>query len=243
MILFNVCLSGINSKLIYHSLAFMLMFLVISCDYQDADAATDFEQISEQVIERLGYDQDTNLSFKFTSHKRSQLEKETLELMDAKLQGGADGDSVLVTLVDKTSHKEYKIRATVGRLMRAMVPIRDINQGDAVTKDDLIMIKVLKKGNTQYLCEFPVMETVKVAKRRLLANEPMKVDDLVIPFAVRKGQRVRVVFKKHSLTIEAIGICLEPGSVNEIIKVKILESGKISYGTVINNEVVTITTR
>lgn len=221
-------------------LSFILFFAwFLTCTYSLAFAVTDFEHISQEVIERLGYDTNTKINFRLNSSKKAQLEKESLELIEVKKAEGNSSDLLTLTLVDVITNKEHRIQATVENLSNALAPIKDINRGDEVTRDDLIIIKV-GKNNNNYLQDFPAIGEIKVAKSKLLANKPIKNDDLIVPVLVQKGQKVKVIFHKHNLTIETSGLCLEAGSLNDIIKVKILDNDKIFQGSVVNNEVVMV---
>ncbi len=219
----------------------LLLFLMIYSS--ESIAVTDFKQISQQVMEKVGYNNDVEISFKINTTYKEQLEKENLELLDVQIQENANQDVIQLILIDKDTNKEYKISAYAKKFVYVLSSTKNIKQGDVIDREDLFLLKIPNNNAEKYLYEFPTLEEKKVAKHNLIAYKPIKNDDLYTPFTLQKGQKVKVLFKKHNLTIEAIGICLEAGNLDDMIKVKILESGKISHGSVVSNEVVLITTR
>ena len=79
-----------------------------------------------------------------------------------------------------------------------------------------------------------------VAKTRLPAGTPVLKRFVEVPFAVKRGQLVKIVAEKGGIYVETTGKALQNGRVGDIIKVKNIYSGKVIEGRVKDEETVVI---
>ncbi len=80
----------------------------------------------------------------------------------------------------------------------------------------------------------------KVARRTLLPGQPIVLSSLRLPYAVRSGKPVSLVFKSGVLTITGQGIALQNGAVGDTMPVQNTDSGLIVRGRVASDGLVEI---
>jgi flagella basal body P-ring formation protein FlgA len=79
-----------------------------------------------------------------------------------------------------------------------------------------------------------------VAKVRLLPDTVVLQRFVEVPFAVKRGQLVRIVAKKNGIYVETTGRALQSGHVGDTIKVKNIYSKKVIEGKVKDEETVVV---
>jgi|GEM_PF-2369695 flagella basal body P-ring formation protein FlgA len=79
-----------------------------------------------------------------------------------------------------------------------------------------------------------------VARIKLLPGMAVLKRFVEVPFAIKRGQLVKVVAEKGGIYVETLGRALQNGRVGDIIKVKNVYSGKIIEGRVKDEESVVV---
>lgn len=77
-------------------------------------------------------------------------------------------------------------------------------------------------------------------RRRFSAGRPLTRAMLEKPMLVNRGEQVRLVRKKGSLSVNGKGVALQDGSENAMIEVRNLSSGRVIFGQAIAKGVVRI---
>jgi flagella basal body P-ring formation protein FlgA len=72
----------------------------------------------------------------------------------------------------------------------------------------------------------------KLARRTLLAGQPIPRNAVREPYLVTQGRAVQLVFKSGGLTITGVGVALQSAGGGELISVRNVDSGIIVRGTV-----------
>ena len=72
----------------------------------------------------------------------------------------------------------------------------------------------------------------KVARRTLLAGQPVQVNAVRDPYLVNQGKSSLVVFESGGLTISTQAIALDNGGVGDVVKLRNPDSGVVIQGTV-----------
>ena len=79
-----------------------------------------------------------------------------------------------------------------------------------------------------------------VARVSIPSGEVVLERFVEVPFAVKRGQLVKIVAKKGGIYVETLGRALQNGRVGDIIRVKNVYSGKVIEGRVENEETVVV---
>lgn len=80
----------------------------------------------------------------------------------------------------------------------------------------------------------------KIARRTLLAGQPIVLNSIRLPYAVRSGKPVSLLFKSGTLTITGQGLALQNGAVGDTLPVQNTDSGLIIRGRVASDGLVEI---
>jgi flagella basal body P-ring formation protein FlgA len=107
-----------------------------------------------------------------------------------------------------------------------------VHKGYVLSEDDIEYRKYASsKIRGQYIKDIDQI-VGKTAKRTVIANKPIKNEDLGSSTIIKKGSNVQIHYKKGKLYIEAAGVALEDGGLGEIIKIKNIDSNKSIKGKV-----------
>lgn len=127
-----------------------------------------------------------------------------------------------------------------------VAPVRDIKEGEQLRAEDFTLLTFCKRGGymSHYVAEisdmFAKRHGIVVARRKLIANRPVKKADIANQIVVKKGQRVTLVFRKYNLVLETMGICMMGGAIGDMIRVKAVDTNKILLGEVVDANVIAI---
>ena len=114
-----------------------------------------------------------------------------------------------------------------------VVPVRTIYPGEVISSAILGMRTFdLRDGQSTSYVRLPDTLEGKVARRTLLANQPIVVQALEEPRLALVGRQVRVEFREGGLSISTFGSVLQAGSLGETISVRILDGGRTISGVV-----------
>ncbi len=209
--------------------------------------AADLESISSDVSQYLtSYNQDNRQDeFIIKLHPPAELNKNNqLELVEVQEKFNNNKNTknlakqLLVTVKDSSSGIEYKILGSYEAGVKLLVPISNIQANQPISIDNLEWASFsANQYGAGYLNSEEDVNTIgKIAKKNLTAKKPIKLSDINQEYIVKKGQTVTLKFTKHNLTIETTGICLEHGRINEVIKIRNIDSNKILQGVVADSK-------
>ena len=113
------------------------------------------------------------------------------------------------------------------------VPRTTIYPGDVIVEDMLVerafIAHTVARG-TVHAARTALIG--KVARRTLLALQPIAVNSIREPYLVNQGKPVLVVYETRGLTITGQATALENGSVGEDVSLRNTDSGLLIRGTV-----------
>lgn len=114
-----------------------------------------------------------------------------------------------------------------------IVPVRTIYPGETLSQTQMIVRSFdIQDGQAQaFVRTFDKIEG-KVARRTLLANQPIPMGSFDEPRLALVGRQIKVEFREGGLVISTLGSVLQPGAVGEVISVRILDGGRTVSGTV-----------
>jgi flagella basal body P-ring formation protein FlgA len=113
------------------------------------------------------------------------------------------------------------------------VPTRTIYPGEAINSTILGMRPFdLRDGQSVGFVRLPETLEGKVARRTLLANQPIPVQAVEEPRLALVGRQVRVEYREGGLVISTFGSVLQAGGLGDVISVRILDGGRTIFGTV-----------
>ncbi|MBR6663562.1 MAG: flagellar basal body P-ring formation protein FlgA [Alphaproteobacteria bacterium] len=205
-------------------------------DFRTAIVAEFVEQGVDENIEVEFFGGQT--SFVFESAKKAKIMISQIDINEdqskfsAKAEIFADGE-----LQDRTmlTGKFYK-------LQEVYVPVRDIDKGEIITKDNLEPKQMRSNRiKNDVLTSFEQLDGKQAKKKikvgRLIANRD--VGDVIV---VKKGSKVTSLYKKKGLQITASAEALEDGAKGQSIEVENTKSKKKFMAKVVDAETVEITT-
>lgn len=116
------------------------------------------------------------------------------------------------------------------------IPTVTIMQGDVIADSQIVDQRVTASARVlqnYYTSREAVVG--KVARRVLPAGHAIPMNALREPYAFKEGERVGLTFNMGGLSIEAIGIALEPGVTGKVISVRNIDTGVVVRGAVTEN--------
>lgn len=104
--------------------------------------------------------------------------------------------------------------------------------GDAIAADMLAARpRAPSLGGTAFVSD-PAEAAGKVARRTIVAGQPIPKAALREPYAVQQGRSSTIIYQAGGLTITGVAITLEAGSPGDFISARNQESGLIIKGRV-----------
>jgi len=114
-----------------------------------------------------------------------------------------------------------------------IVPVRTIYPGETLNQTQVTARKFDVRED-QILAFVRSIELVegKVARRTLLANQPIPMGAFEEPRLALVGRQIKVEFREGGLVISTLASVLQAGAVGEMISVRILDGGRTVTGTI-----------
>ncbi|MDB5596833.1 MAG: flagella basal body P-ring formation protein FlgA [Hyphomicrobiales bacterium] len=123
--------------------------------------------------------------------------------------------------------------ACIGADTQLAVPLKTIYPGEVISAALLGARPFdLRDGQGGAFVRLPDSLEGKVAKRTLLANQPIPVLAVEEQRLALVGRQVRVEYREGALGISTFGSVLQAGALGETISVRILDGGRVVFGTV-----------
>ncbi len=121
-----------------------------------------------------------------------------------------------------------------------VVASRPIPKGHIITPEDVHLEKRRISGTYQGLITNLEQAIGKETKISLRAGQVLTSYNLKIPPLIKKGQMVVIVARGKNFVVKAKGIALQDGNLNQMIRVKNIQSKKVVWGKVISPEEVEV---
>ncbi len=102
--------------------------------------------------------------------------------------------------------------------------VRDIKRGRKITEEDIETVEMFNVRDG-YVRE-PEYVIGKIAKVNIKRGSPIRENQIVPDYAVRKKDKVKVIYDRGIIRVELYGTALENGEIGSVIRVKNLSSRK-----------------
>jgi len=125
----------------------------------------------------------------------------------------------------------------------AVVPTNIIYPGEEIGQNQLRELEVTNPNLAGGYARSIQEVEGRVAKRTLLPGRTIPVSALREPFAVKRGNSLRLTFTIGGMLISASGTPMQDAAIGDVIKVRNLDSGVIVTGTVMGDGSVQVVAR
>ncbi len=149
------------------------------------------------------------------------------------------GTTLYLEVIDLTDGRKIsQIPLKVGYVKTVVVPVRTIEAGQVLTKEDLKKVKKVFPYPPKGFITDIDFAVGKIAKVTLKEGQPIRKYQLEDRYSIFPGQEVKIIFRKPFLEIQTQGIALDRGKVGSQIRVRY--RNKIFLGRVENENTVVI---
>lgn len=115
----------------------------------------------------------------------------------------------------------------------AVVPTDTIYPGEPISGSKLDTVKVTNPNLVGGYANDVNQVIGMLSTKTLLPGRTIPLAALKKPYAVTRGERLRLVFNIGNLTISASGSPMDDANIGDVIRVRNLDSGQIVSGTVL----------
>jgi len=208
----------------------LLMFILPPLAFADESFK---DKVEKMISEKIGIpDLVVNLS---NSYKNITIhDTESLDLFI-----DVDEKKFEIKVFEKAKNKKL-ITGKFDKAAYIPVPAVIIESGEEITPQMLESKRIAANEVTSKIISSTDDLVGKFAKKRLMPGKILHVTDVKAKPIVLKGTEVRIVFRKKNLSIESSGVAMEDGAMNDMIRIKNSESGKIVKATVIEANMVMV---
>lgn len=149
-------------------------------------------------------------------------------------------DAMITFEADGRALSPIKVMGRYEGLQSVPVLIRSVTHGQTIAAEDITTqetpLSRIRKGTAtesdQLIGQTPV--------RTISPNRAVRLDELVPPSVIAKGNAVTLIFKANHLEIRGLGEALDNGAIGDLIRVKNRDSKQVVQGTVTDAHTVTI---
>lgn len=128
--------------------------------------------------------------------------------------------------------KPVRVAGQLVETIEVVVPRRAVSRGETIGKNDVVVERRPRDGQTGDLIGDPRNAIDKVATRVLMAGAPMRAGDVRREEIVAKGDLVTLIYEARGLTITMRGRAGEAGAMGDVISVSNPQSKRVLHGTV-----------
>jgi flagella basal body P-ring formation protein FlgA len=161
-----------------------------------------------------------------------------------------DNLDIIEVTYDKSSRFKAVVRAhngnefnIIGRFEEAtLIPvlIEAINANEEIDADNIAFMKTSKSRGLAQVFKTKDSIVGRFAKHKIIPGKPIHFNDLGLETLVQRNQTVKMIYQKDNLFIETLGMSIDAGGKDEIIRVKNLDSSKIVRAKVKDPETVLV---
>jgi len=173
-------------------------------------------------------------------------------IADIKAPAGADvsvhldpledftGDVVVKVLVsdEGTQVRTRRISVVIDLLVDTYGVSQQVRRGYRLSTADLVSLRIPRSRVPKDAIARPEFVEGALVRRDIKPGEPIRDAFLQVPPMVERGQRVRMIARRGSVSISSMGEAMGNGSRGAMIRVRNLQSRKIVGGRVISPGVV-----
>ncbi len=161
-----------------------------------------------------------------------------IELEPIDLKAGRISLKIVVKELDNSEVKKYTGSVFLNLWKDLPVPIRPFNKGDVLNPDNITYITkniAHIRGDIWDGKGGPWQVT-----RPIGADEVILSTDLSPLTAIRKGQLIKIQYRRGSINITQQGEAMQDGSLGDVINVRNTQSKKVVFGMIIDNQTILI---
>jgi flagella basal body P-ring formation protein FlgA len=122
----------------------------------------------------------------------------------------------------------------------AIVPTQIIYPGEEIDAKRLARVEVTNKNLARGYAQDISQVQGLVTTRTLLPGRTIMVGGLKQPSAIKRGDKILLVYDNGMLRITATGVPLDEGAVGELIQVRNTDTGVILSGTIMPDKTVLV---
>ncbi|MFQ3307379.1 MAG: flagella basal body P-ring formation protein FlgA [Candidatus Midichloriaceae bacterium] len=212
---------------VFNCLVVALLVTFLSCN-SNAQNLDDIKDLVEKKLDTKD-NYKTKLSFDQSSYNKFQ-EIEDIEFLDFTKK---NFDSLLINV--SIGDKRYNIAAKIYRYLNVPVAKNDIVNGQLITDEYIDMEDVLLNKISKDIIVKNDKIIGMMSRRLIKKGNTFKNTDLKKDIVIARGEIVNLKFSRNNLEITTVAKTLSEGSAGDLIKLKVLESGKVIMGTIIDS--------
>ncbi|MDH4224939.1 MAG: flagellar basal body P-ring formation chaperone FlgA [Deltaproteobacteria bacterium] len=147
----------------------------------------------------------------------------------------------VAALVNGEEAWRYPVRVRQKVVRRVVVLKRAVRRGEVLEAKDVTLEETVMRGNkhNDYLTD-PARVVGKKAARTLGEDTPLQPDMLDRQLAVREGGKVTLTYRTSAVTLSVPGVAMVDGEEGAFIPARNLQSGKVVYGILVDNNTVKV---
>lgn len=212
-----------------------VLTLLLAFFYSLSIAAMGNVEFQQRLEEMIALDQGLDDVVIFYS-KGANLDDE-MEILEIKYE---KNNTRFIATVRTIDGKEQKIHGRFEEAQLIPVLISPVNEGEVIAQENITFKKFQKSRELGKI--FKNLDSIlgRYAKHKIPADRPLTINDLGLETLISRGQTVKMIFQKDALLIETVGIALEAGGQDELIRVKNLDSSQIVRAKIKDPETVLV---
>jgi flagellar basal body P-ring formation protein FlgA len=226
--------------------AFIAMFSLLWASAVQAAPATQTvaqESVRGIVFETLakcvkGFDPAKVAEMKLPEDIALPAGRLTHTVQDGRVEPDGKFSMRVAFLVGGEEKRSVWVWGRVRRTVKVLITSRPLRKFDPVTDDDVQVVEVEAKADTEGALTEPAQAVGLVASRPLSSGIPLKEEYLRQPKVINRGEPVKIIARGPGLIVTATGKAKEDGLLGGRIRVENLKSGKTVVAEVISEGVV-----
>jgi len=128
------------------------------------------------------------------------------------------------TVLSPDKRMTIPVSVKYSEVSKVVKAVRDIKRGKKITEEDIETVEMFNVRDG-YVRE-PEYVIGKIAKVNIKRGSPIRENQIVPDYAVRKKDKVKIIYDKGIIRVELYGTALENGEVGSVIRVRNLSSKK-----------------
>ncbi len=190
------------------------------------DAGGDEDQVKQEILTPI-----VDLQF-----PKGDLEWQ-IEQLGKHLMAGGDRTYQLTARVDGKEVWRMPVRVRQKVYQMVVVAKRPLRRDQTIGAEDVTTVRRTVNASKEAGYSGSLKSIVGMkAKRPIAQDEPISETIVQAPVAVAEGGRVQVVYETSQLLMQVPGVALVSGQIGQFIPVRNLQTGKVIYGVIQQND-------
>ena len=142
----------------------------------------------------------------------------------------------------RTKHRPSSTGTGQGSSTLLVSAAKPIKKDSVIRLEDLVLVEATKRNTQSYFSS--VNDVIgRKAKRTIYRDQLIKPQHVTTLWLINADQRVMIVNMAGRIRVETVGVALENGQKNDIIKVQNVVSGEIISGVVESEKNISVLTK